>query len=307
MPIVVSHQPDASLLAQAGYQVGAGEQIRWQQEMAMRERMQMRQIQASLLQQDIREAGVMQRMLAGSMLDSHRQAVYQQQQNDFRRKMADIEAQQRADAMQYEWDRRREMEVMSSTAAENQDYVKFLMGQADNTMSNIRDMLMSGYQWEQPEEGNAKWSSLLNDVEAIMGDQTLSGMAKAQALYKKVNSADLPKLKMPSVQDELEQRTATLPDGTVVGRAREYSVLSKPDPDRDDLPEPRTPLEMINRDATFNKSMLDQAMEALKVTKKTPSPTGVGTVETTEAVKPEDAAKWVFDYVTQLQKLMVGP
>ena len=51
MPIFVSHQPSVQLMAQAGYTAGAGQFMQQQREMAQRERMQMRGLEAEALAQ----------------------------------------------------------------------------------------------------------------------------------------------------------------------------------------------------------------------------------------------------------------
>lgn len=207
--------------------------------------MQMRSIQANLFSQQQSQNAAMTREVMGNQAAAARQQFGQQQnfQNqmalqrqaqDARERIAaeenDIRHQEFAEQMKF----RRQQEAADMNSIGMNDAAKFLIGQAEDAMDQVRESLQSGFTWSE-EDGGRKWESLQRDLATINQDPTLSGMARAQAIYQKVfQEMPIPSMKPVDINQEVKDNTAWVEDPNnpgrqlLVGRAREYSSLYAP-------------------------------------------------------------------------------
>lgn len=307
MPIVVSHQPDLGLLARAGYIAGAGEYQRWQDEMAQRERMQMRALQSNLYSQQMAQGNAFDRMAFGASIDQQRDAQLQASEQNFRRQMAELDAANRMDELQLSAQLRRDQQLTEMESAGNADIVKFLTSTADRRLKSIDDALMDGYEFEG--DGMQQYQAMLQQVAKIQQDPTVPGLTRAQAIFEKVNGAPIPKLKRPSFEQQVQEQTATVttPDGRqiTVAPVRELQVLDD-GPEQPKEVKPATPTEMVLKDSKTFGDVMKAAMEALTVTEDVLDPVTQKTSKKVTPPKAEAAAKWAVDYVKEFEKGMQG-
>lgn len=307
MPIVVSHQPDLNLLARAGYVAGAGQYQQWVEEMSQRERMQERSLQANLWSQQMSQDASMQRMMYGAAYDQARAAQIQAGEQDFRREMADLDAQNRMDLMQAEHKNRRDQMLTEMESAGNADIVKFLTSQADDRIKRIDQALMDGYEFDG--DGLAQYQAAQQQIAKIIQDPTVPGITRAQAIYEKSSAIPIPKLKRPNFQQEVESRTATIttPDGRkiVVAPVREMQVLDDgPDKPKGDVHS--TPTEMVMKDTRAFADLMKMAAEATTKVEDVTDPETGKTSKKTTTPKPEESAKWAVAYIRAFEAGMSG-
>lgn len=307
MPIVVSHQPDLSLLARAGYIAGAGQYQQWQEEMAQRERMQERALQANLYSQQMAQYNAMERMSYGAALDQQAAIQRQTAEQDYRRQLAEWQSQDRMDQLQMEYKLRRDAMLSESENAGNADIVKFLTSQADNKLAAIDQAMLDGYEFEG--DGLQQYQAIQQKIAKIQQDPTVPGLTRAQAIYEVASGAPIPKLKRPSFQEEVQSRTAVLPtpDGRqiMVGPVRELQVLDDgPEQPKQEKFEPSTPTEMVTRDTSAFGALMKMAAEAVTKTDERVDPNTGKSTKTVTPPSAEQAAKWAVDYVRKFEKEM---
>ena len=302
MPITVSHYPDPALLARAGYQAGMGEFMQRQQQLQQQERMQMRSIQANQMSQQFAAQQGMQRDAMRFEMDQQRdqfgadkQRAFQMRDQQFRKKMGDQAREDKFDMFRQEMKHKRMMQESAAENSQQGDVVKFLLGQAEEAATTIREMQSEGYEFE---DGGAKWQATQRELDTLRKDPTLSPMARSQAIYEKMFQEDLvPQLKRPKMQAEVEENTAWVPDPNdptgksqvLVGRAREFSALHKPS--NKDEPVPLS-VQSVFSDPKLHQEYIEMARDFLTVEQ----PTKDGkTVKIPP--KPAQIEEWIRDNV----------
>lgn len=229
MAITVSHQPDFSLLARAGYQAGFGEFLSQERARQQQERMQMRGIAANEHSQQMAQQAAMQRQVTGDQMTFQRQAAMERMNQDFRRELENNHARNRFEELRFEMENKRQMQQMGEEMGAQADVSKFLIGQAEEAMSGIREALSEGYEFEG--NGAQRWEAIQREIGILQQDPTISPMARAQAIYRKIfEEAPLPAFKRPEFSEEVEGNTHWVKDpvtgeNVLIGRAREFSSL----------------------------------------------------------------------------------
>lgn len=225
MAITITHGPDMDSLAVAGYYAGAGQDLRWREEMAFRERSQMRQMQLDFMRQQMQQQFMLDRMTFGAQIDQQQQgqrfaqqAILQQDDNNLRRELADLEVQDRIERMQMENKNRLMLQRLAGQSAAEADENEFMYRLADDKMSTINDMLSSGYEFAP--EDQQRYVAAVQEIERVMNDESLRPHQKAQAAMKAAQLLPTPTRKLPTPDDLYNQavteKRITLPDGRVV-------------------------------------------------------------------------------------------
>lgn len=237
MPIVVSHQPDLGFLAQAGYVAGLGEYQQRQQEMAQRERMQIRGIQANFQSQAFEtQAG-----FARQNMDFQQQMLMGDAEAKRQKEMFDVERQDKFDMFKMEMEAQRRNEMLRNESFMNRDIAQFYLGQVSDTRKRIDEMLMDGYEFTP--EGQKQWESLQAELAKIQEDATITPVAKAEAMYKlTMAKSPIPEFKRPDMQQRVDENTVWKKDEetgkkVLVGNAREFAVLFEPEAEKPDKEE----------------------------------------------------------------------
>lgn len=229
MAITIQHQPDLGMLASAGYVAGAGEFRRHQEEMAQRERMQERAIQAQLYEQQLQQANYLERqamenearaqmygMQSQASVDRAQMNAWNQQQlarqrEEAQRGLFDLNKDHRVDMAERQFRQQREMEILRNANADEADQAKFLFGQADDAMDGIRKLLTEGNTFANEQEQH-KYDVVASEIEKIYADPSINAIQKAQAVFKLANSIPIPRVKPPTNEAVIKDRVAYVDD-----------------------------------------------------------------------------------------------
>ena len=240
MPIIVRHEPDPRLLSQIGFQIGAGMQNQWQQEMAQRERMQARAIEANMLSQRIAQTqawerqqaqigGAMQRQLMGLQADQQ----MLQQRHDMNKELQQLEQDGRLDQAKFDWTLRRENALLGHTQGLEREAAKYAWDTVFGIQEHIQEMVGSGYQLSQ--EDTNSLNQLMKQTQelqqkAVEGD-VMAAAQGAAALW----STYFPEFgaKQPTSQQQIDQAT-----GRMMINGKEYPALVQPDGSVDIVEDP---------------------------------------------------------------------
>lgn len=232
MPIVISHTPPMELLSRAGYYIGAGEMRQQQEEMQQRERMQIRGIEANLLSQQLAQQNQMQRDVWGAQMDQQRldqqqqhQLELQGNQQQMQQKLAEIRQQDRQDALQAKM-QANELNASKFRDGMEWDQAKHLYGQSDDVTSLIRDQLAEGLDFDTPQQ-RAEYENKLAEIDKIRKDPTLREIQKAQGVYELATRLPIPKKRIPTTEEQLNQQLIKMPDPNNPGKI----LLIAPDRD----------------------------------------------------------------------------
>jgi len=268
MPIVVTHNPDPGLLARAGYVAGYGEFLQRQQELAQRERMQERALQANIYSQQMAQNAAMQRMVVGAGIENEQRAWMMDQEMEARRGLAELEGQNRLDVMQLRMERDRQNKLLDRETTGNADVVKFFVNRAGQQIDDVNSLLSQGYQFDG--DGEKQWRDTMRQIARLQQDETLSPMAAAQAIYSKLADSPIPRLKPPNLKETINDRIAKIdtPDGPVwMSQARDLSTVYTPHPKK----EVKTPpaqmsyAEWVNSNPTLVNQAMKVAADMLTV------------------------------------------
>ena len=224
MAITVQHTPDMNALFQAGYTAGAGLFRQQQRELAQRERMQMRSIEANFISQQMAQANRLeladmrgrQQFMADQQhnaarmqfanLEWNRRADLAHQQQAFQRQMQDIDFQQRQDIARFEFEERQNLAELQNLNAIDRDIAQFQLGDASDRMMSVRKMLQDGMTFETQREADA-WDKFQESWKTVVQDASLDPKRKASALFELSRRVPFPKQQEVSIQDIIDQRS----------------------------------------------------------------------------------------------------
>jgi len=188
VPIIVRHEPDPNLLMQAGYQIGAGQRLQWQQEAMMRQQAQERALQSNFLSQQLAHINRLEEQGNSLQAAALRQQMgfandqqMLQKRHELDQALQKIEQQDRMEMMKAEWAMRQENERLGNTEGQNRDMAKFYWDQVDSTVMGFKSAMESGYQ--PPKQQLEAWQRLQQDLAAISADPNHDPYAKAQMSY----------------------------------------------------------------------------------------------------------------------------
>ena len=204
MPIFVSHQPSVQLMAQAGYTAGAGQFMQQQREMAQRERMQMRGLEAEALAQQraLDHDSMRMRFNAFSRHLTNKQAeAFRGAWEEKRLEMEQAEGKARLahEKEQGKLDRLLRKQL-ADDASRNQAEADMVMGFRTKRMEiedRIKDKIESGYEFN--EENQELWKEYGKLATATGKQKTVNGLVKEQTLLQRLFEIDESSLQ---IQDE---------------------------------------------------------------------------------------------------------
>lgn len=177
MPIVVSHQPPMELLAQAGYEAGAGEFLQQQRQMQQRERMQIRSIRAQILQDQMRQMSADRRsaMSIGANLASQEMA----RRNA--RELQDIRHKNQLDYLRQQGEQAAALQATRYENALQADQAQALHALASDRFEAISDLISDGFSYSP--EAMKQYNEALA-LRKAAADPTLKPIQSAQLLYQ---------------------------------------------------------------------------------------------------------------------------
>ncbi len=246
MAIIISHQPPMDLLARAGYYIGAGEERARQRELEQQERMQIRGIETNLLSQQLsyqqqlqRDAMHQQYDAANSQASFDRQATMQKQQDDLRKHLAQLQREHDIDLAERQMKHQRQQAGARHMDSMQLDQMQYLNGQAEDTLSSIRNLLGQGLEFDTEDELK-RYQSVVHQLGVIAKDDTIRPMQKAQAAFELTSRLSIPRKPSQDWEEYVRTSTTKMEDPNnpgqflLIGRDRsgEPRVLSSPSTDR---------------------------------------------------------------------------
>lgn len=224
MPIVVSHQPPMSLLARAGYYIGAGEERQRREEMEQRERQQIRGIEANLLSQQLSFQQQNYRDAAGAAYNAaqqqnemmNRQAMMERQA-ELQQAAAKLRQEERNDALMQRQKMQNEAANLRQKNQLDWDQHKFFTGQADDHMTMIREQLDDGLGFASDDE-QRMYDQGMAEINKIRNNPTMRPLQRAQAMYELAQRLPIPTKQVQSLKEQIQQETQWIEDPNLPGR-----------------------------------------------------------------------------------------
>jgi len=314
MPIVVSHQPNMNLLADASYRAGLGQYQQQQQEMQQRERMQIRALQTNLYSQAQAQEAALQRQLIGGEQDFRRQSLLMEEQQKFQREMQREKMQADNDQFRADMENRKTEAMLQRESIERRPIAKFYMNESSRIMKQIDDALAEGMVFDSSpaanEEAMRQWMGAKREIGIIQSEGTMFPFQQGETIYQKLVNQPVPSIRAKGFQDELNENMAEIPDPfnpelkrKIIRRGMAEDIT--PDPPKQEDPKPQSMKDLIfgvSAEAITNHMKLRaQAMKEL--TKKVPDGTG-GFNE--QPPTSADIDEWIQNYVDNEGKTTKG-
>lgn len=212
MPITVTHSPDPELLSQAGYQIGAGAQLQWAEEMAQRERMQMRALESNLITQERAHAWNQE------FRQQDRQARLQmnQEDNDTVLRRQELQNQSLMDRLDQQWKFRQQLDADKHASVLERDQGKFFLGVAEQRIDDINKLLNSGYTFATPQEEAAYNNAMSQIGEMQKPRDDMTPAQQASATFQLARSLPVPRQPKIPLKQQFEEEVITvpMPDGS---------------------------------------------------------------------------------------------
>ena len=104
----------------------------------------------------------------------------------------------------------RERINLTGQSFQERDMVQHLLGQSDQRQEMIDQILSDGMQYTPQDQ--AKADKIRENIQSITADQTLTPMAKADAIYQQALQMPLPSVKAPSMEEQIDERIFWMQD-----------------------------------------------------------------------------------------------